>query len=106
VRANTVKGPEWTEVKIDVTDETLKMNHYAYQSQEDARRKSQANKNPFMDFNEEIDAFFSREKDTEVHYLLPKLKERMLKVIQEHPPAHPDDWRPEHPGHIESPYEK
>jgi hypothetical protein len=81
------------------------MNHYAYQSQEDARRKSQANKNPFMDFNEEIDSFFSREKDTEVHYLLPKLKERMLKVIQEHPPAHPDDWSPGHPGHMKSPYE-
>jgi len=50
-----------------------------------------------MDFNDQIDEFFSRERDTEVFYLLPDLKERMIKVIEDHPPAHPDDWTPEKP---------
>jgi len=45
-----------------------------------------------MNFSSEIDEFFSRERDTEVHYLLPALKERILKVIVEDPPAHPDDY--------------
>jgi len=52
------------------------------------------NKNPFMGFDDEIDEFFSREKDTEVQYYLPALKERMLRTIREHPPVHPDDWQP------------
>jgi hypothetical protein len=47
-----------------------------------------------MNFNPEIDAFFSRERDTEILYLLPALKQRMLSVIHSHPPAHPDDWSP------------
>lgn len=45
-----------------------------------------------MNFSAEIDEFFSRERDTEVHYLLPALKERILKAIVEDPPAHPDDY--------------
>jgi hypothetical protein len=47
-----------------------------------------------MNFDAEIDEFFSREEDTEIQYLVPKLKERMLQVIREYPPAHPDDWEP------------
>lgn len=46
-----------------------------------------------MNFSAEINAFFSRERDTEVHYLLPRLKDRMLRAIQEHPPNHLDDWQ-------------
>jgi hypothetical protein len=45
-----------------------------------------------MDFNEDIDSFFSRVKDTGVHYLLPALKDRMVKTITENPPKKPDDW--------------
>lgn len=47
-----------------------------------------------MGFDDEVDKFFSQERDVEVQYYLPELKERMLRVISEHPPAHPDDWRP------------
>lgn len=47
-----------------------------------------------MNFSEKIDEFFSREEDIEVLYLVPALKERMLQAIQEHPPAHLDDWEP------------
>jgi len=79
-------------VKIDVYSPLWQFNHYAYVSQEDARKKATTNKNPFMDFNEEIDSFFSRVKDDGVHYLLPALKDRMLRTITEHPPKKPDDW--------------
>ena len=47
-----------------------------------------------MNFNPKIDEFFSRERDTEVHYFLPQLKSRMLQAIQNNPPPHPDDWQP------------
>jgi hypothetical protein len=49
-----------------------------------------------MKFDEEVDEFFSREEDIEIQYLVPKLRERMIKVIRDHPPAHPDDWQPGH----------
>jgi hypothetical protein len=87
-----LQGPQWKELKIDVHDELWQFNHYAYLSQEDARKKSMANKNPFMDFNQEIDSFFSREEDKGIQYLVPELKERMLQRISEHPPKKPDDW--------------
>lgn len=45
-----------------------------------------------MDFNQEIDSFFSREEDKGIQYLVPELKERMLRTISEHPPKKPDDW--------------
>ena len=45
-----------------------------------------------MDFNQEIDSFFSREEDKGIQYLVPELKERMLHTISEHPPKKPDDW--------------
>lgn len=70
----------------------FKFNHYAFLSQEESRRKAEVNRNPFMNFSAEIDEFFSRERDTEVHYLLPALKERILNAIAEDPPAHPDDY--------------
>ena len=79
---------------ISVHDPMIKFNHYAFLSQADARRKSEANRNPYMNFSPEVDEFFSRERDTEIHYLLPRLKDRLLKSIQEHPPIHPDDWQP------------
>jgi hypothetical protein len=47
-----------------------------------------------MNFSSEIDEFFSRERDTEVHHYLPALKNRMLNAIRENPPLHPDDWQP------------
>lgn len=47
-----------------------------------------------MAYRPEIDEFFSRERDTEVQYLLPALKERMQRVLEEHPSLHPDDWQP------------
>src|SRR5271169_224038 len=87
-------GPERQEASIDVNDTWIKFNHYAFLSQEDARRKSETNKNPFMGFNEEVDEFYSRETDTEVQRFLPRLKQRMLRVLREFPPAHPDDWVP------------
>jgi hypothetical protein len=46
-----------------------------------------------MDFRPDVDEFFSKERDTEIHYLLPALKDRMLKVLRDDPPVHPDDWR-------------
>jgi hypothetical protein len=72
----------------------VKFNHYAYLSQNDARKKSIENKNPFMNFDAQIDDFFSREHDIEILSFLPELKQRMLRVIEEHPPEHPDDWEP------------
>jgi hypothetical protein len=45
-----------------------------------------------MNFSSEIDEFFSRERDTEIHRFLPALKERILEAIAEDPPAHPDDY--------------
>lgn len=89
-----IQGPGWKEARISADSTFWKFNHYAFLSQADARRKAIDNKNPFMNFDSEIDEFFSREIDTEVHYLVPQLKERMIKAIQEHPPAHPDDWEP------------
>ena len=77
-----------------IDDERIKFNHYAFLSAADARRKSDANRNPFMNYNEDLDEFFSRERDTEVWYLLPRLKERMLNSLRDFPPPRPDDWRP------------
>jgi hypothetical protein len=79
---------------IWVDNEDWKFNHYAFLSQADARRKSETNRNSFMNFSTEVDDFFSREIDTEIQYLLPQLKERMLAAIKKNPPAHPDDWIP------------
>jgi hypothetical protein len=47
-----------------------------------------------MNYNEDINEFFSKERDTEVWWLLPRLKERMLNSLRDFPPPHPDDWRP------------
>ena len=47
-----------------------------------------------MDFNEEIDKFFSEVYDAEIFYLLPELVRRILRSLQAHPPRHPDDWVP------------
>jgi hypothetical protein len=94
IQASLMQGSEWQQAWVDVDDSLWKFNHYAFLSQEEARRKSEANKNPFMGFDDEIDAFFCREKDTEIQQYLPQLKERMLRTIREHPPAHPDDWQP------------
>ena len=47
-----------------------------------------------MNYNEDINEFFSKERDTEVWWLLPRLKERMLNSIRDFPPPRPDDWRP------------
>jgi hypothetical protein len=87
-------GGNWQETTISADDPWIKFNHYAFMSQEDARRKSAANRNPFMNFSEEVDEFFSREVDTEIQYYLPELKERLLNLTREFPPAHPDDWVP------------
>jgi hypothetical protein len=77
-----------------VGSDIIRFNHYAFLSQEEARKKSENNKNPYMDFSPEIDEFFSREKDTDIQYLLPALKTRLLSVLESHPPIHPDDWSP------------
>ena len=62
---------------------------------EDVRRKAAQNKNPFLDaYSPEMDEFFSRVRDTEILHYLPTLKERMLRVLKEHPPVHLDDWEP------------
>ena len=47
-----------------------------------------------MNFDPEIDEFFSRVRDREIFYLIPELKRRMLAKIEEHPPLHLDDWEP------------
>jgi hypothetical protein len=47
-----------------------------------------------MNFNPEIDEFFSRIRDTEIFHLLPALKRRMMHAIEQHPPHHLDDWEP------------
>ena len=63
---------------------------------EDIRHKGEVDKSPFhAAFGSEEDEFFSRVKDTEIHYYLPELKEKMLRTIGQHPPLHPDDWQPE-----------
>ena len=90
----TIAQWDWKEEWVDVDDERIKFNHYAFLSAGDARRKSSMNKNPYMNYSEELDEFFSRERDTEVWYLLPRLKERMLHSLRDFPPPHPDDWRP------------
>jgi hypothetical protein len=77
-----------------VTSDLLRFNHYAFLSEDEARKKSERNKNPFMNFNPEIDQFFSKEEDTEIQYLLPALKRRLLSAIERHPPIHLDDWSP------------
>jgi len=78
-----------------VDDDMWKFNHHAFLSQADARRKADANKNPFItSYGPNFDEFFSRVRDTEIQFYLPELKERMLRVIQEHPPTRPDDWQP------------
>ena len=87
-------GDSWKEAFIEVGSDILRFNHYAFLSQEEARRKSELNKNPFMNFNPDIDEFFSREQDTEIHHYLPELKSRLLSVIHRHPPVHLDDWSP------------
>ena len=62
-------------------------------SMADVRRKAAVNGNPLLDtFTAEMDEFFSRERDTEILYYVPELKQRMLDVIRDHPPPHPDDW--------------
>jgi hypothetical protein len=76
-------------------DPVWRFNHYAYLSLADARRKSQANKNPFIkDYDETMDEYFSRVEDTEVLRYVPALKNRMERVIGEDPPVRPDDWEP------------
>lgn len=85
---------DWKEEKLSIDNPYIKFNHYAFLSEADARRKSETNKNPFMNFSKQVDEFFSREKDTEVFYFLPRLKERMLESLKKHPPAHADDWTP------------
>lgn len=75
----------------------MRFNHYAYLSQTDAHRKAQANKNPYMDFDEDVDDFFSQIYDAEIFYLLPNLVRRILRSLQAHPPRHPDDWVPSAP---------
>lgn len=71
-----------------------KFNHYAYLSYADVARKANNNQNHFLVFDSDIDQYFSREKDTEIHYYVPELRRRMLSAIQENPPMHPDDWEP------------
>src|SRR5271170_834538 len=46
------KGDEWKEAEFELDNPTVKFNHYAFISQEDARRKSEMNRNPFMNFSE------------------------------------------------------
>lgn len=70
----------------------LKLNHYAYLSEVEAGKK--AAENPSIPFDPEIDDIFSQKYDAEVHYLLPELKRRMTKVIEEHPTVRPDEWEP------------
>jgi hypothetical protein len=88
---------DWNAKEIWVGDDVLQFNHYAFLSVADARRKAEANKNPFMNYTKVIDEFFSQEQDLEVQYLVPRLKERMLDSLRENPPAHPDDWKPTSP---------
>lgn len=76
-----------------VMDQNWKFNHYAYLSQADARRKAESNRNPYMNYSSQVDAFFSRVHDTEIHYYLPELKMRMMHGIQDCPSSpRPDDW--------------
>jgi hypothetical protein len=91
------QGDAWNVAYIDVNNDLIRLNHYAFLSQEDARKKAEANRNPFMTFNPQIDEFFSKERDTDIQYLLPALKQRLLSSIEHHPPAHPDDWSPPDP---------
>lgn len=85
---------DWNHKSIWVENDFLQFNHYAFLSVADARRKAEANQNPFMNYTNVIDEYFSRERDLEVRYLVPRLKERMLNSLREHPPAHADDWTP------------
>jgi len=86
---------DWNEEMIYSNSTVWKFNHYAYLSQADVSRKAQANKNPFLTFNSQVDEFFSRVKDVEVHHYVPEVRRRMLRTIQKHPPTHPDDWKPD-----------
>jgi len=80
---------------MSVDDPVWKYNHYPFLSTNDIRRKAETNKNPFLQiFTPEIEDFYARVRDTEVLHYVPELKERMLRVIRQHPPPHPDDWEP------------
>ena len=64
-------------------------------SMADVRRKADVNGNPLLDtFTSEMDQFFSQERDTDILYYVPELKQRMLNVIRNHPPPRLDDWEP------------
>lgn len=65
--------------RVDVSLEypQLKMNHYAYLSQEDATEKARVNGNPLAAFNKEQDEYYSQELDLAIEYLLDALRRRM-----------------------------
>jgi hypothetical protein len=76
-----------------VNDEYWKFNHYPFLSLKDVKLKGDVNKNPYIhDYDNAMDEFFSRERDTEIWQFLPELKQRMAQMIKERPPRHPDDW--------------
>jgi hypothetical protein len=83
---------DWNEETIWVENDLLQFNHYAFLSVADSRQKAEVNRNPFMNYSNIVDEFFSQEQDLEIQYLVPRLKERMLNSLKENPPAHPDDW--------------
>jgi hypothetical protein len=73
----------------------LEFNHYSILSYVDLLLKAEKNGNPFLaGFTAELDECYSRVRDTEVLMYIEKLKSRMLDAIEQHPPAHPDDWSP------------
>lgn len=65
-------------VELWLTYPLIKMNHYAYLSAEDADAKAVANGNPMSAYDPEQDAFYSAEKDEEILWLLPELRERLV----------------------------
>jgi len=85
---------DWNEEMVYSNSTVWKFNHYAFLSQADVERKARLNKNPFLTFDSDVDRFFSRKKDTEVQFYVPKLKRRMLRSLENNPPAHQDDWQP------------
>ena len=62
-------------------------------SMADVRQKATVNGNPLLDgFTTEMNEFYSRDRDTDILDYVPELKQRMLDIIRQYPPLHPDDW--------------
>jgi hypothetical protein len=93
---------EWNRIDIWIDFDRLKMNHYAFLSVEEANLKAVQNGNPMCTlammyaqtaadlslaaFDKEQDAFFSKEEDTEIHWLLEVLRLKTVSSILHYRP--------------------